>query len=72
MAEMTYHAPDIECDGCAESIRRALGRRSGIQAVEVDVPARRVRVAFDEGATSDAAIRERLESAGFPAEPAAQ
>ena len=64
--ESTFHAPDIECDGCANSIKRALGRVTGIQAVEVDVPAKNVMVRYDSPADA-VTVRSALDSAGFPA-----
>ena len=63
--ESTFNAPDIECDGCANSIKRALGRVAGIQTVEVDVPARNVTVSYEAPADTEA-VRSALESAGFP------
>jgi copper chaperone len=61
----TFHAPDIECDGCANSIKRALGRIQGIQAVEVDVPTKHVTVTFGDD-TTPADISAALDKAGFP------
>ncbi len=64
--ETMFIAPDIECAGCAASIQKALGRREGIQAVTVDVPARRVTVAFDDARTGRAEIVGTLTDIGFP------
>ena len=63
--QSTFHAPDIECDGCANSIKRALGRNSSIQTVEVDVPSKMVTVTHeDQLAAAD--ITAALDKAGFP------
>lgn len=64
--EATFIAPDIECAGCAASIQKALGRQDGIQAVTVDVPTRRVTVAFDEARTGRPQLAESLTDIGFP------
>ena len=61
----TFHSPDIECDGCANSIKRALGRISGIQTVEVDVPTKMITVTYEERLPT-ADIRAALDQAGFP------
>jgi copper chaperone CopZ len=58
--------PDIECDGCAQSIRRVLGRVEGVEAVEIGVTEKRVAIQFDPSRTSEALLRERLTKAGFP------
>ena len=64
--ETTFIAPDIECDGCAASIQKALGRQDGVQTVMVDVPAKRVTVAFDDARTGRVQVAETLTDIGFP------
>lgn len=56
---------DIHCEGCAASIQRSLGKLSGVREVAVDVAAKRIAVDFDEGATSETSLRERLAAVGF-------
>ena len=65
-AAVTLTAPDIECDGCAASIGKALGRQNGVQAVRVDVPAQAVTVEFDPARTGRAEIAATLADIGFP------
>ncbi len=64
--EMNFVAPDIECAGCAASIQKALGRQDGVQAVTVDVPAKRVMVIFDDARTGRAHVAQTLADIGFP------
>lgn len=64
--ETMFIAPDIECAGCAVSIQKALGRQEGVQAVTVDVPTRRVTVAFDDARMGRPEIAEALADIGFP------
>jgi copper chaperone len=66
MTQLSLTAPDIECDGCANSIRKALGAALGIASVTVDVPTKAVAVEFDEVATSERNVRELLDDIGFP------
>lgn len=61
-----FIAPDIECDGCAGSIRKALGASTGVENVSVDVSHKRVTVEFDPAQTSDVALAELLDEIGFP------
>ena len=63
--QSTFHAPDIECDGCANSIKRALGRIPGIQTVGVDVPTKMVTITHEEQLPG-ADITAALDKAGFP------
>ncbi len=60
-----FMAPDIECDGCAMSIRKALGAAAGVEAVAVDVDHKRVTVDYDGAATNDVKLAEILDEIGF-------
>jgi len=64
--QITFIAPDIECDGCAASIQKALGRQAGITAVTVAVPAKTVTVQYDEAAVSQNTVAALLTDIGFP------
>ena len=69
MATQTeFRVPTIDCEGCARTIKGALGRVSGIDLVEVDVPAKRVRVEYDAIELDEARVRDAVEAAGFPIE----
>ena len=58
--------PEIVCDGCATSIKKALGNVKGISAVEVDVEAKKVTVNHDENISREAIINA-LDRAGYEA-----
>ena len=64
--QAVFVAPDIECDGCAGSIRKALGNVDGVETVAVDVDHKRVTIDFDAAKTSDVALAEVLDEIGFP------
>ena len=70
-ASFTTHCPAIECEGCANAIRRSLGKLPGIESVEVEVEPKNVTVQYDSAQLTEAALRLRLEQAGFPTESAA-
>jgi copper chaperone CopZ len=63
--EVSYHVPEVHCEACEASIRRALAPLKGIEQIHVDLPGKRVDVRFDERETDDQAIRARIERAGF-------
>jgi copper chaperone len=67
MKKVIYSVPNINCDRCAQAISRGLGGVTGIHEVQVDVPGRTVAVTYDPEAVSTTAIRDRLETTGFPA-----
>ncbi len=68
METTTLTAPDIECDGCANAIKKALGKVPGVSQINVDVTAKTVTVAHDEKAAPVPVIAAALDKAGFPTE----
>ncbi len=62
----TGQSNEIECEGCANSIKRTLGKLSGVSTVEVEVDTKTIRVAYDSAQTSEEVLKGRLEAAGFP------
>jgi copper chaperone CopZ len=63
---LAVRCPDIVCEGCANAIKQSLGRVAGVENVQVGVAEKSVNVTYDSGKTSESALRERLERAGFP------
>jgi copper chaperone CopZ len=59
-------APDIECDGCANAIKKALGTVPGVAAVDVDIESKTVSVKHDPQTAPRETIAARLDKAGFP------
>ena len=64
--ETVFEAPGISCEGCAGTIRGALGALPGVADVRVDVAAKTVAVTHED-ATSPAALGAALRQAGYPA-----
>jgi copper chaperone len=62
-ARLSYSVPDMFCDACRTAIETQIGGVAGVQAVDVDLDAKRVLVRGD--ALDDAAIRDALDVAGF-------
>ena len=62
--EYVIVADNIKCDGCASSIKDALGRLDGVQAVDVDVDSGRVTVSADDGLRD--VLAATLEASGYP------
>lgn len=73
MATTTMTVPDISCEHCERTIKNALASIAGIQNVAVDIPAKRVRVTYDESRIDLDQIKEILRNEDYPvasAEPA--
>jgi copper chaperone CopZ len=61
--ERTYNVPAIDCDGCAKAIGEALEPVEGVEATDVDIDAKTVRV---RGSADDRVVRKVLTAAGYP------
>ena len=59
-----FTVPDIVCEGCAGSIKKALGRLESVTGVDVDVHTKIVTVAHD-GVINREVIVKALEHAGY-------
>ena len=62
----TVNAPDIECDGCANAIKKALTTLPGVADVAVDVTAKTVTIKHDPQAAPTETITGKLDKIGFP------
>jgi len=63
MAELTYKVPAIHCEGCASTISEALEPVEGVEATNVDIDTKTVRV---QGSADDRVIRKVLVASGYP------
>src|SRR4051812_29320106 len=64
--ETKFSAPGISCEGCAGTIKKALGAVPHVSGVDVDVDAKTVTVAHDDAVGRDA-LADALAHAGYPA-----
>jgi len=65
MRTIQLGVPTIKCEGCLETIRTALTKRSGVQTVEGDPDRKEVTVTFDPGQLTESEIRAAIAEAGF-------
>lgn len=67
MAEtITYRVPGMSCEHCERAVSGELSAVAGVQAVDVDLDAKLVRVS---GASlDDAALRAAIDEAGYEVE----
>jgi copper chaperone len=62
---VTIHVPEIHCDHCKTSIEGALIPLDGVRKASVDIPARQVRVDYDEAIVTHKAIVDAIEDQGY-------
>lgn len=63
MSELSYRVPAIHCAGCAATIAEALEPVEGVEATDVDVDAKTVKVF---GQADDRVVRKILTVTGYP------
>jgi copper chaperone len=66
MTTKTLNVPDISCEHCERAIKSALEPIGGVQSVDVDIPAKKVKVAYDEGKVTLARITAAVEGEDYP------
>jgi copper chaperone len=64
MNTIELHVEGMSCESCVKHVNEALLPLSGVQSVQVDVKAGRVRIA---GEADSAALIAALDEAGYPA-----
>jgi copper chaperone CopZ len=64
------YVPAIHCEGCANSIKRSLGKMPGVEQADIDIASKMVSVLYEPSQVTEEAIRTRLEAAGFPVQNA--
>jgi len=66
MTTKTLSVPDISCEHCERAIKEALEPIAGVQLVDVDIPAKKVRVDYDEARVTIARIKAAVEEEEYP------
>ena len=66
MATTVLNVPDISCEHCERTITNALEPVDGVQAVCVDIPAKQVRVEYDEQRVGVARMQQILNDEDYP------
>jgi len=66
MTQVTLRVPDISCEHCARTITQALGGTPGVRAVDVDIPAKEVRVSYDEASVDVERLKVILRDEDYP------
>ena len=68
MKNVVLNVPDISCEHCERAITGALSPVEGVRTVEVDIPTKQVRVAYDETQVGVDQMKEILAEEEYPVE----
>ena len=66
MEEVTLTAPDISCDHCIATIRKALSRLAGVQFLGGNPQTKQVTIRYDPSVVELTAIEKAMEEEGYP------
>lgn len=68
MSNVTLKVPDISCEHCETAITGALSLVDGVRSVSVDIPAKQVKVEYDEAHVNVEKMKELLSEEDYPVE----
>ena len=68
MSSVILNVPDISCEHCEHTITGALSPVEGVRSVSVDIPAKQVRVDYDDAQVSVDRMKELLSEEDYPVE----
>jgi len=71
MSNVTLNVPDISCEHCERAITNALTPVEGVRTVSVDIPAKQVRVDYDEAQVNVEKMKDVLQEEDYPVESVA-
>lgn len=66
MERAALEAPDISCDHCIQSIRKAVEKLPSVRFVSGDPTEKRIVVEYDPGRTAVATIEAAMGDEGYP------
>lgn len=66
MNKVTLEAPDITCDHCIASIRKAVTQLPSVQFLEGDPDKKQVTLEYDPSAVEMEAVKQAMEEEGYP------
>ncbi len=66
MKQVILRVPDISCEHCEHAITEALTPVAGVQRVAVDIDAKEVEVAYDEGTVDLDQLKDILQEEDYP------
>ena len=66
MKTVVLSVPDISCEHCERTITSTLAPMEGVANVSVDIPAKQVRVQFEEAQVDVERMKEALQEEDYP------
>ena len=63
---VTLSVPDMNCAACPITVKKALGKVSGVSKTDVNLDRREVKVTFDDAKTNIQALTRATQDAGYP------
>jgi copper chaperone len=64
--ETTLTIPTMSCNHCVQTITETLTGQAGVSSVQVDLPTKKVHLAYDPEAISLEVLKTKLSERGYP------
>jgi copper chaperone len=71
MANVVLNVPNISCEHCERTINETLQALDGVRLVQVNIPAKQVKVDYDEQGVSLQEMQTALRDEDYPVESVA-
>ena len=72
MERIIFNVTGMTCQGCVQSVERAVSKVDGVIVARASLDPGEVKIRFDEGRTSSAALADAVRIAGFGVAPGEQ
>lgn len=64
MKEVTFDVPEVSCEHCVNTITGAT-KQLGVNTVQVDLPSKKVYLAYDPATVSEQDLKAAIEDEGY-------
>ena len=65
LQDITLSVPDVSCEHCVNAINGAVGKLSGVERVDTDIPTKSVHIRYDQSQLSLDRIEATLDDVGY-------
>lgn len=68
LEQRTYRVKGMGCQGCADTVQKALEKIAGVESAEVSLDEESARVRLEPGRVNDSVLAQSVEKSGYELE----
>ena len=65
LQDIVLSVPDVSCEHCVKAINGAVGKLSGVEKIDTDIPTKSVHIRYDQSQLSLDQIEATLDDVGY-------